>query len=247
MFCSCGDDRSALCHPYYTCTRCDLDFDNETFYNKTQNRVTERMHSVRRRLHDTICKACRQAERDAAKGQPPRIDWKKIEFGRFMEAARRTVQHHAMRHGRSTHDLIKDGWIAPKIAEKMAATGTCEYCERSFHSVDDQTIDVVVPRDGFSWELNTRIACATCNNGKQAFEKLPNARMLIDRWMKNWRRWVRHRKCCSREWQRDQARIETESERQEIRQAILTVKAIVRQEPIPLHWEKNGQSSFLTE
>ncbi len=198
LYCRCGD-QGALCHPYYRCSRCGLDFDDETFYQRKESTRPRRdSMQPRRRMLDTICKACRQKERDDGKGPTPTTDWAKVEYGRFMQAARRTIAHHASRFNLSTHDLAKQGWLAPLIADRMQRTKVCEYCHRHFASLDDQTIDVVVPKLGFSFELNTRVADTTCNNAKRVFENEPNAQQLIDRWRMNWRRWGAHQRCPGR-------------------------------------------------
>jgi rubredoxin len=222
--CSCAERRNALCHPYYPCSKCGLDYDDETFYHvrKIRAGATHALHS-RHRRHDTICIGCRQEERQLAKGPAPVIDWSAIEFGRFMNAARRTVAHHAPRYGRSVHDFAKAGWLLPVMAERMAKTPRCEYCHRPFHSIDDQTVDIVVPKMSLSWELNTKIACATCNSGKQRFEKYANAQELIDRWTQNWRRWLYHVEHCR----------------------IAPLKIVGSGERLPLYFDDKGLGSFL--
>jgi len=190
------DDLGAACHPYYTCARCGLDFDDETFY--IRDRKAGSHGNRQRRLHDTICKGCRQQERDDAKGPAPIIEWSKIEFGRFLQAADRTIRHHAERLGVARHELTtKQNWERQMIAKRMATTMACEYCGRPFHSLDDQQIDVVVPRRGFAFELNTKVACGTCNNAKKAFQNADDPLELIQRWSNNYRRWVAHREKCA--------------------------------------------------
>src|SRR5262245_33117188 len=131
---ACGCDRDALCHPYYPCSRCGLDFDDETFYRVVQKRRGDGLHAIRHRhrLHDTICIGCRQEERDRAKGPSPVIDWAAVERGRFVNAARRTLDAHAQRYKRSRHDFQKAGWLIDVMAKRMATTSLCEYCEHPF-------------------------------------------------------------------------------------------------------------------
>jgi hypothetical protein len=194
-------DLGPLCHPNFICSRCGLDFDDETFFHKRSARGRMRGfdHAIRSRVHDTICKACRDEERGIEKGPTPTTDWSKIDYGRFLEASRRTMVSHAKRFGTSVHEFEKAGWGDHALATKMKTTPQCEYCERPFASMADQTVDIVVPSRGYSFMHNVKIACNTCQNGKRPFEDKPNALELIDRWMYNWRRWLDHKaKCLTR-------------------------------------------------